>query len=62
MNMERLILCFLVVLTVAGVSRADSGVIEKTNDTDSICQRETLTNGFFDLNDGLCGRRQELSR
>jgi hypothetical protein len=60
MNRERLILCFLVVLTVASVSRAESGVIEKTNDTDSIWQRETLTNGFFGLGDKLADSGIEI--
>jgi porin len=60
MDRERLILCFFVVLTVASVSRADSGVIEKTNDTDSIWQRETLTNGFFGLGDKLADSGIEI--
>ena len=60
MNRESLLLCFLVVLAVANLSQAESNTIEKKNDTDSIWQRETLTNGFFGLNDRLADNGIEV--
>jgi porin len=53
MNGERLFLCLLIVLVAANLSQGESATIEKTNDMDSIWQKETLTNGFLGLNDRL---------
>lgn len=53
MNGERLFLSLLIVLVAANLSQAESATIEKTNDMDSIWQKETLTNGFFGLNERL---------
>ena len=45
-----------VLLVAAGLSRAQNGEPADANRNDSIWQRETLTNGFYGLGDGLAGK------
>jgi len=53
MNKTGIVASIVILLSIASFSRAEGTKSENTEQTGNICQQETLTNGFFGLNDNL---------
>jgi len=53
MNRTRIVVSLLALLGGANLLRAETTKLEHTEQPNNICQQETLTNGFFGLNDKL---------
>jgi len=60
MSRVRIFVSVVLLLGAANLSRADNAKSEKTDYPGNIWQRETLTNGFFGLGDGLAESGIEL--